>query len=90
VRIGYGSDVCCGTANLAEFKALVRHGLTPLEALRAATSTAAEILGVTDRGVIKAGLVADIVGVAGNPIADVNSLVDVRFVMKAGVVYVRP
>jgi imidazolonepropionase-like amidohydrolase len=71
-----------------EFKYYVDYGMTPLEAIRTATTTPAEMLGWSDRiGTIEAGKLADIVGVSGDPLADITELENVRFVMKEGVVY---
>jgi imidazolonepropionase-like amidohydrolase len=67
---------------------MVKFGMTPEQALRAATTGGAELLGWTDRlGTIEAGKLADIVAVPGDPLADVTRLEQVRFVMKEGVVY---
>lgn len=68
----------------------MKRGTPPLEALRAATTYAAEVLGVTDRGRIESGLLADIVAVPGDPLADITATERVSFVMKGGVVYKRP
>lgn len=91
VPIGFGSDYGGGgKENLVEFAALVRHGLSPLEALRAATTVAAEVLRAGDRGHLAPGMWADIIAVGGDPLNDVQALSDVRFVMKGGVVIVQP
>jgi imidazolonepropionase-like amidohydrolase len=76
--------------NARELTAQVQHGLRPIEAIRGATIYAAQLLGVEDRGVIEAGLYADLIAVDGNPIDDISRLEDVRFVMKGGVVYKEP
>ena len=65
----------------------VQHGQSPIEAIRGATSYAAEVLGTPDRGRIAQGLLADLIAVDGNPLEDVSRLEDVQFVMKDGVVY---
>jgi imidazolonepropionase-like amidohydrolase len=71
-----------------EFKYYVDYGMTPLEAIRTATTTPAEMLGWSDRiGTIEPGKLADIVAVSGDPLADITELENVRFVMKEGVVY---
>ena len=64
--------------------------LTPGEILRAATSTAAEAIGLTDRGLLQAGKRADLIVVEGDPLRDLRSLEKVRAVMKAGTWYHRP
>jgi imidazolonepropionase-like amidohydrolase len=71
-----------------EFKYYVDYGMTPVQAIKTATSNAAELLGWSDRlGTIEAGKTADIVAVAGDPLADIGELENVKFVMKEGVVY---
>ncbi len=64
--------------------ARIELGLTPAEALRAATGTAAEALRLHDRGTLAAGKRADLVIVRGNPLTDLACLADVQAVMKAG------
>jgi imidazolonepropionase-like amidohydrolase len=65
--------------------------MTPARAIRAATSTAAELLGTqSELGTIEVGKLADIVAVPGDPLADVSLMEKVDFVMKGGVVYKKP
>ena len=92
VKIAYGTDsaVIPHGRNAGEFVSRVKRGTPPLEALRAATTYAAEVLGVTDRGRIEPGLLADIVAVPGDPLADITATERVSFVMKGGVVYKQP
>lgn len=73
--------------NGREFAALVANDIPAEHALRMATVFAADLLGVDDRGVIEAGKRADLIAVAGNPLQNISVMEDVRFVMKAGVVY---
>jgi imidazolonepropionase-like amidohydrolase len=73
-----------------EFAALVARGMTPLQAVQAATVRAAELLGVADRGRLAPGLLADVVAVHGNPLERIGVMEDVRFVMKAGKIYKQP
>jgi len=89
LKIDFGTDagVYPHGENARELEARVRHGMSPVEAIRSATIYSAEALGTTDRGQIKAGLLADLVAVRGNPLEDVKILQHVRFVMKSGVVY---
>jgi imidazolonepropionase-like amidohydrolase len=91
VKIGFGTDAAVYPhgQNAHEFAALVERGMTPLEAIRAATLNDADLLGVTDRGQIAPGLLADLIAVPGNPLTDVRVLERVSFVMKGGVTVVR-
>jgi imidazolonepropionase-like amidohydrolase len=71
-----------------EFEYYVQYGMTPMQAIRTGTSTAAELLGWSDKlGTIEAGKWADIVAVSGDPLKDIKELESVKFVMKGGTVY---
>src|SRR5713226_4858091 len=71
-----------------EFEYYVQYGMTPMQAIRTGTSTAAELLGWSDKlGTIEAGKWADIVAVNGDPLKDIKELENVKFVMKGGTVY---
>ena len=91
VKIAFGTDVGGFDWQInpaIEFSLMVKYGMTPEQALRAATVTAAELLGWQDKlGTVEAGKLADIVAVPGNPLQDVAVLGRVQFVMKDGVVY---
>ena len=89
VRIAYGTDLGEGDHTL-EFKLLVDNGMTPLAALRAATSEAADLLGLSDHiGTIAVGHDADLVAVAADPAKDLQTLRHATFVMRQGVLYRR-
>src|SRR5688500_8832387 len=92
LKVAFGTDagVFPHGDNAKEFTARVRHGDTPLHAIRSAPTVNAELFDTPDRGKIEAGLLADLIAVAGNPLEDVKLLEDVRFVMKGGVVYKQP
>ena len=71
--------------NAHEFAVMVKLGLTPLQAIQAATVNDADLLGWSDKvGTIEPGKWADIVAVDGDPLADVTTLERVKFVMKGG------
>ena len=84
VRIAAGTDAPAipHGRNASELVALVSRGMSPLAVLRAATVTAAELIDVSDRGRLAEGLLADIIGVPGDPLQDITVTQDVRFVMK--------
>lgn len=92
VRIAFGSDTfeAPGT-NADELPLLVRYGMAPVDALRAATSIAADLLGLGDRvGRVAPGHLADLIALDGDPMEDIGAVRRVGFVMKEGVVYVTP
>jgi imidazolonepropionase-like amidohydrolase len=90
VKIAFGTDAGgfdWGIDPAKEFGYMVKWGMTPVRAMRAATSSAAELLGMQDQvGTVEAGKLADIVAVTGDPFSDVTVLEKVDFVMKGGVV----
>jgi len=91
VRIAFGTDsgVSPHGDNAREFELMVETGMPEIEAIRAATLNAAELLGIADTaGAIKPDYWADIIAVEGNPLNDIGLLGDVRFVMKDGQVIV--
>jgi imidazolonepropionase-like amidohydrolase len=90
VKIALGTDagVYPHGSNALEFAYMAADGLTPAQSLRAGTSIAAELLGLQEQvGTLKPGMLADIVGVSGNPLADIRATESVIFVMRGGVVY---
>ena len=89
-RIAFGTDggVYPHGDNALQFAYMVQYGMTPLEAIQAATLNAAELMGWQDRvGALEPGYFADLIAVEGDPLVDVTSLERVRFVMKGGKIY---
>jgi imidazolonepropionase-like amidohydrolase len=87
VKVGFGTDAAVYPhgLNAHEFAVMVKLGLTPLQAIQAATVNDADLLGWSDKvGTIEAGKWADLVAVDGDPLADVTTLERVKFVMKGG------
>ncbi len=87
VKVGFGTDAAVYPhgLNAHEFAVMVKLGLTPLQAIQAATINDADLLGWSDKiGTIEPGKWADIVAVDGDPLADVATLERVKFVMKGG------
>ena len=92
VKIAFGTDMGVGPHgdNAREFLYMVEAGIPANVALQAATIRAAEVLGVDDQGVIEAGKRADVIALPGDPVADINAVLNVDFVMKDGVVFKQP
>lgn len=90
VKIAFGTDtgVSPHGDNAKEFGYMVEAGMPPLEALRAATLSAATVMGMEKQlGTLEAGKLADIIAVPGDPVKDIGVMTKVEFVMKDGVVY---
>ena len=90
VKVGFGTDAAVYPhgLNAHEFAVMVKLGLTPLQAIQAATVNDADLLGWSDKiGALEPGHYADIIAVDGDPLQDVTTLERVRFVMKGGEVY---
>jgi imidazolonepropionase-like amidohydrolase len=94
--IAAGVRIACGTdapaiphgQNARELVALVRRGMTPMQAIRAATVVAAELVEADDElGRLAPGYLADIIAVPGDPSQDIATTLDVAFVMKGGQIY---
>ncbi|MGH8222564.1 MAG: metal-dependent hydrolase family protein, partial [Woeseiaceae bacterium] len=93
VPIVFGTDsgVSAHGDNAREFALMVQGGMPPMEAIRSATSVAARFLGIAEtHGSLSEGKHADVIAVAGDPLADISLLERVSFVMKGGVIYRQP
>ena len=89
-KMSFGTDagVCPYDRSVRQFAFMVRYGMTPMQAIQAATSNAADLLGHSDLvGSIKPGKYADVIAVSGDPLQDISVLEHVQFVMKDGKVY---
>ncbi len=88
LKIAFGTDAAVYPhgQNAREFAVRVKLGQSPVEAIRGATVYAAQVLGVSDRGAVAPGKLADLIAVAGDPLQDITALERVTFVMKGGVV----
>ncbi len=90
VKIAFGTDagVSPHGDNAKEFIYMVESGMSPIDAIKSATVNASDLLRVSDQyGTIEKGKMADIVAVTGNPLMDINRMMDVVFVMKDGTIY---
>jgi imidazolonepropionase-like amidohydrolase len=90
LKMSFGTDagVCAYGTSGKQFAFMVKYGMTAMQAIQAATSNAADLLGrSSELGSIKPGEYADIIAVAGDPLADIRLLEDVKFVMKDGKIY---
>ncbi len=89
VKIAFGTDagVYPNGWNAKQFYYMVKYGLSPMQAIQAATINAADLIGIKKAGSIKAGKYADIIAVTDDPLANIKSLEKVGFVMKGGEVY---
>jgi imidazolonepropionase-like amidohydrolase len=93
--IARGAKIACGTdapaiphgRNAKELVALVDRGMTPAQAIHAATVVSADLIDADDRGRLQAGLLADVIAVPGDPTQDITLTEQVRFVMKGGQIY---
>jgi imidazolonepropionase-like amidohydrolase len=90
VKMAFGTDagVCPYGTSAKQFAFMVKYGMTPMQAIQAATTNAADLLGHSKEvGSIKPGKYADVIAVSGDPLRDISVLEHVDFVMKDGAVY---
>jgi imidazolonepropionase-like amidohydrolase len=90
VKMAFGTDagVCAYGTSGKQFAFMVKYGMTPMQAIQAATSSAADLLGrANEVGSIRTGKYADLIAVTGDPLQDISLLENVEFVMKDGKVY---
>jgi len=90
VKIGLGTDAAVYPhgRNTEEFHQMVDLGMKPIDALRAGTSSDADLLGLADKiGTLEAGKLADVVAIPGDPLQNIRQTEHVFFVMKEGVIY---
>ena len=90
VKIAFGTDagVYPHGKNYLEFQYMVEAGMPPMEAIKAATTSAADLLGISDQtGSISKGKFADIIAVDGDPLQNIKDMKNVTFVMKQGKIY---
>jgi imidazolonepropionase-like amidohydrolase len=89
VKIAYGTDLGQGDHSM-EFGLLIGNGMTPIQALYAATRNAADLIGAADRiGSVQPGRYADLVAATGNPLDNPQQFSQISFVMKGGRIYRR-
>jgi imidazolonepropionase-like amidohydrolase len=87
LKMSFGTDagVCAYGQNAKQFAWMVKYGMTPMQAIQSATSSAADLLGRgNELGSIRPGKYADVIAVSGDPLENVNLLENVQFVMKDG------
>ncbi len=90
VKLAFGTDagVCPYGIDARQFAYMVKYGMTPMQAIQSATSSAADLIGRSSEfGSIKPGKYADVIAVGGDPLQDVSLLENVQFVMKDGKIY---
>jgi imidazolonepropionase-like amidohydrolase len=90
VKIAFGTDagVYAHGKNYLEFGYMVEAGMLPMEAIKAATTSAADLLGISDKtGSITVGKFADIIAIDGDPLQDIKNMKNVTFVMKEGQIF---
>jgi imidazolonepropionase-like amidohydrolase len=89
VKIAFGTDaaVYAHGKNYLEFQYMVEGGMMPMESIKSATVNAADLLGVKELGSIEKGKYADIIAIDGDPLQDIKTMKNVKFVMKGGTIF---
>ncbi len=93
VKLSFGTDagVCPYDRSVNQFAFMVKYGMTPMQAIQSATTSAADLLGKSEIiGSIAPGKYADVIAVTGDPLADIRTIEHVNFVMKEGKIYKQP
>jgi imidazolonepropionase-like amidohydrolase len=93
VKLSFGTDagVCEYDRSINQFAFMVKYGMTPMQAIQSATTSAADLLGKSEvLGSIEAGKYADIVAAPNNPLDDIRAIEHITFVMKEGKIYKQP
>jgi imidazolonepropionase-like amidohydrolase len=93
VKLSFGTDagVCEYDRSIRQFAFMVKYGMTPMQAIQSATTSAADLLGKSEiLGSIEPGKYADIVATPDNPLDDIRAIEHITFVMKEGKIYKQP
>jgi imidazolonepropionase-like amidohydrolase len=91
MTFGTDSGIYTHGDNAKQFAVMVKYGMTPMQALQAATTVGADAVGLKGQiGAIASGHYADIIAVSGDPLTDIRAMETMQFVMKGGEVYLRP
>lgn len=93
VKIAFGTDagVFLHGKNAVEFRYMTEAGMSAMDAIKSATANTAKMLEIDDKlGTLEPGKIADIIAVSGDPITDINTMMNVKFVMKEGVIFKQP
>lgn len=89
IALGTDNGIAPHGTNAQEMIEYVEAGMTPVEAIKTATVNAADAAGLKDRGTLAPGMAADVIALDGDPVADINAVTNVDFVMRDGIVFKR-
>jgi imidazolonepropionase-like amidohydrolase len=93
VKLSFGTDagVCEYDRSINQFAFMVKYGMTPMQAIQSATTSAADLIGKSEiLGSISPGKYADIIAISGDPLADIRTIEHALFIMKEGKIYKQP